>query len=77
MLLLAGALPQRGKLHCLVLTPAGALAQEKGTRDPDEEGTLLATGSEKCLAHRSAEGVSHTLKANPINSLIFRLFVFW
>lgn len=45
--LLAGASLQRTKLHCLVLTLGVALAQEKGTLDPEWEEALLAAGSEK------------------------------
>lgn len=40
MLLLAATSLQRRKLHCMILTLAVDLAQEKGILDPEDEDTL-------------------------------------
>ena len=72
MLFLAGALLHRRKLYGLVFTPAGVLPQDKGTPNPQEEGTLLTTDSEKSLAHMSAKVVGQTLRTKPINFSVLR-----
>lgn len=62
----------RRKLHCLVLTPTGVLAQGKETLNPQKQVTLFATGSEKSLAHRWAEDVRQTFRTKPTNLPVLR-----